>query len=92
MMSKKVYLSVLFSAILFTGAGSTVTHAQENTAGDVARGAVAWTNNCDRCHNMRQPNEFTDNQWRPIISHMRIRAGLTGQEARDILKFLQENN
>ncbi len=92
MMSRKFYISGLFSVMLFTAAGTTVTHAQENTDGDVGRGAVAWSNNCDRCHNMRQPNEFTDNQWRPIISHMRIRAGLTGQEARDILKFLQANN
>ena len=43
-------------------------------------------------HNMRDPNEFRDDIWKPIVTHMRVRAGLTGQEARDILEFLQRSN
>ena len=54
-----------------------------------SRGAQAWANNCARCHNMRDPKELRDDQWRAAIGHMRVRAGLTGQEARDILAFLQ---
>mgnify|MGYP003571089251 CR=1 FL=1 len=60
--------------------------------GDVARGSKAWANNCSRCHNMRDPKEFRDDGWRPIIAHMRLRAGLSGQQARDILTFLQSSN
>lgn len=56
------------------------------------RGAKAWADNCNRCHNMREPKEFRDDHWRPIVYHMRIRAGLSGQETRDILRFLQESN
>ncbi len=57
-----------------------------------ARGAKAWSENCFRCHNAREPKEFRDDQWPVIMQHMRIRAGLTGQETRDILKFLQGSN
>lgn len=57
-----------------------------------ARGAKAWADNCARCHNMRDPKEFRDDLWRPIVAHMRVRAGLTGQEERDILLFLQRSN
>lgn len=60
--------------------------------GNVGQGAKAWAENCNRCHNMREPNEFRDDLWRPIVYHMRVRAGLTGQETRDILKFLQFSN
>ena len=60
--------------------------------GDLSRGAQTWVNNCARCHNARDPKEFRDDQWRPIAFHMRIRAGLTGQQTRDVLKFLQESN
>jgi cytochrome c5 len=60
--------------------------------GDPTRGARQWANNCQRCHNMRDPKEFRDDLWRPIVSHMRVRAGLTGQQARDILAFLQASN
>ncbi len=60
--------------------------------GQFARGAQTWADNCDRCHNMRDPKEFRDDQWRSIVSHMRVRGGLTGQEARDALAFLQGSN
>ncbi|MEW6613680.1 MAG: c-type cytochrome [Pseudomonadota bacterium] len=69
----------------------TAAQPQADTA-SVARGAVAWANSCDRCHNMREPAEFRDDQWRAIMAHMRVRAGLTGQETRDILAFLQASN
>lgn len=57
-----------------------------------AHGARVWAQNCARCHNMRDPKEFRDDLWRPIVAHMRVRAGLTGKEQRDILLFLQRSN
>lgn len=56
------------------------------------RGARAWADNCNRCHNIRDPRELRDDQWRGVMAHMRLRAGLTGQDTRDILMFLQESN
>jgi len=69
-----------------------VNAADDSKAGDMSRGAQQWANNCSRCHNMRDPKEFRDDEWKPIILHMRIRAGLTGQQSRDILSFLQSSN
>jgi cytochrome c5 len=63
-----------------------------NDAGDAIKGAQAWANTCSRCHNMRQPNEFTDDKWDPIINHMRLRSGIPGDMARDIRAFLQSSN
>lgn len=57
-----------------------------------ARGARAWAEQCARCHNMRDPRELRDDQWRAVVTHMRVRAGLTGEQARDILRFLTESN
>jgi len=57
-----------------------------------ARGAQTWANNCARCHNMRNPKELRDDQWRAVVSHMRVRGNLTGGEARDVLVFLQGSN
>ena len=57
--------------------------------GDVIRGAREWATNCVRCHEMRDPTEFSDNLWRPVIQHMRLEGGLTGQQTRDILAFIQ---
>jgi cytochrome c1 len=41
---------------------------------------------------MRDPKELRDDQWRGVIAHMRVRGNLTGQEARDVLAFLQGSN
>jgi len=61
---------------------------EKTKSSSFARGAKAWAENCNRCHEMRTPKEFRTDQWRVIMEHMRIRAGLVGQVARDILAFL----
>jgi len=66
--------------------------AADAKKGDVARGVKAWSENCMRCHNARDPREYSDNLWKPVITHMRIRAGLTGQQARDILEYFRQSN
>lgn len=82
----EVTAAVLLLASAQTAAG------EDNGATDVARGARLWANTCSRCHNMRDPQEFRDDQWRVIVTHMRVQAGLTGGDARLILTFLQNSN
>ena len=84
-------LAVVAAGLLVSLATSNVV-AEQQDASVFARGANSWAQNCARCHNMRDAKEFRDDQWRVIVTHMRVRAGLTGQEARDILRFLQANN
>ena len=60
--------------------------------GDMVRGAKAWSDNCVRCHNLRDSSELRDDQWVTTVFHMRVRGNLTGQETRDILTFLQNSN
>lgn|GEM_PF-627590 len=55
-------------------------------------GAELWGQNCGRCHNYRGPKEFSDYTWETLIPHMRVIANLPGDQARAILKFLQEGN
>lgn len=56
------------------------------------RGARAWADNCVRCHAMRDPKSLNDAQWTAVVAHMRLRAGLDGQVARDITLFLKASN
>lgn len=55
-------------------------------------GALAWSQNCMRCHNLRNPNERSDREWEVIVQHMRVRGNLTAEEHRLILRFLQSAN
>ena len=55
-------------------------------------GAQMWAENCMRCHNYRRPRERTDREWDVIVLHMRVRANLTADEHRQIVRFLKSAN
>lgn len=57
-----------------------------------AKGAQTWADTCARCHNMRDARSLRDDQWRAAVAHMRVRAGLTATEAKNVLAFLQQSN
>jgi len=86
----KLYALIATAALLGI---STLTHAGEwPPSGNASKGAKAWADNCGRCHNIRDGKELRDDQWISTMFHMRMRAGLTGQDTRDILTFLQSSN
>lgn len=51
--------------------------------------AQLWAETCSRCHNLRDPATYNDDQWTVAMHHMRVRAQLTGEEERTILRFLK---
>lgn len=73
-----------------TATATAATAPQDMTV--FARGAKAWADNCARCHAMRDPKDETDRQWKVVMTHMRLRAGLDAQQVRDITLFLQGSN
>lgn len=83
-------LCVMLAGCLFLPGLAAADAVQDGDR--LQRGAKAWMDNCARCHKMREPEEFPDHLWRPIVAHMRVRAGLTGEDARAILEFLQAAN
>ena len=55
-------------------------------------GAELYAINCARCHPERYATEFTSAQWKTIMLHMRVRANLPAAQAKEILKYLQEDS
>jgi hypothetical protein len=55
-------------------------------------GPDLYAMHCNRCHPERYSPERTDAQWQTILLHMRVRANLPADQARAILKFLQEDS
>lgn len=82
---KRMALTMAIAA-LFSAAGPSFLSAQELSGGEV------WTRNCNRCHEYRPIKERTDRGWKIIMQHMRVRANLSGKEARAALEFLQQLN
>jgi hypothetical protein len=55
-------------------------------------GAELYAMHCNRCHPERYATERTAEQWKTILLHMRTRANLPAEQAKAILKFLQEDS
>lgn len=53
-------------------------------------GVELYAIHCNRCHPERYPVEFNQAQWKTLMLHMRVRANLPAEQAREILKYLQE--
>lgn len=85
---------ILSAASLVTLAADT-SQPPQATAQDgaqFARGAAEWQQLCGSCHNLRSPSELTNAEWDVAMGQMRVRAGLTGQQERDITAFLKASN
>ncbi len=54
-------------------------------------GSELYAINCNRCHPERYPTEWTPSQWKTVMLHMRVRANLPAKQAKEILKYLQED-
>ena len=55
-------------------------------------GAQLYAINCNRCHPERYPTEWNSAQWKTLVTHMRVRANLPAAQAKEILKYLQEDS
>lgn len=77
-----------------TNQNSNVNQAESSDTQQaaVARGAQLWASNCVRCHSMRAPQELNDEEWLVVLENMKVKAGFTGQQIRDMLAFLQASN
>jgi len=96
---KKIIILVLACAsfVIVTGTTNNAFANSKNSVStkqkaNFARGAKLWSSRCGSCHNLRDPKDATDREWEMIVKHMRIRAGLSGQDSRDIIEFLKRSN
>lgn len=91
---------IFAASIAFVVAGDTNAPPAQTTAAKPAKkpvkkkltGAELYQINCNRCHAERYPTEFTAAQWKSIVTHMRVRANIPAAQAREILKYLQEDS
>jgi mono/diheme cytochrome c family protein len=54
-------------------------------------GQQLYAINCNRCHSERYPTEWTAAHWRTLLTHMRVRANIPAEQAKEILKYLEQD-
>jgi hypothetical protein len=88
---KKITL-IIFLIIASFGVASMLNSCSVSDKVAAKSGAQLWGENCIRCHNIPSPTKYSDKDWAVIMSHMRITAGLTGDEETKIREYLQSAN
>lgn len=76
--------------IILNSAADESKAADKPKAEKKLTGAELYAVNCNRCHPERYPTEFNSAQWQSIMLHMRVRANLPAQQAKEILKYMKE--
>ena len=79
----------LLNPTVYAGPGTTAPEKPVAKSG--LSGAELYAIHCNRCHPERYATEFTPGQWQTIMIHMRVRANLPADQAREILKYLQQD-
>lgn len=69
---------------------ATVKDAPAKKPAKKRTGAELYAVNCNRCHPERYPTEFNPAQWKTLMVHMRVRANLPAKQAKEILRYLQD--
>jgi hypothetical protein len=101
-----VAIGGLLSALCYAQPGSNPPAAKTNSVDAKANppaknppppkkelsGAELYSMHCNRCHPERYPSERTSAQWKTITLHMQVRANLPPDQAKKILKYLQDNS
>jgi hypothetical protein len=80
----------LLSPTVYAGPGTTAP--EKPVAKNGPSGAELYAIYCNRCHPERYATEFTAGQWQTIMIHMRVRANIPAEQAREILKYLQQDS
>ena len=80
------------AAVPKIAASSPANTNRPYAAPKILSGAELYSMHCNRCHPERYPTERTAAQWKTILLHMRVRANLPAQQARTILRYLQDNS
>ncbi|MCA9002831.1 MAG: hypothetical protein KDB61_12985 [Planctomycetes bacterium] len=81
------------AALILANTGCSTLQAEKAGKGGIPpNGAQLWSQHCVRCHNLRQPDRYTDAKWEVVMMHMRVRANLSADQHAAILHFLQSAN
>ena len=104
---RRVVLGVAVTAAIYAASLLYLPAADPNSADTSAKtekpapkkaekkkfsGADLYAMHCNRCHPERYATERTPAQWKTILLHMRVRANLPAEQARSIMKYLQEDS
>ena len=104
-MNKKWSLLIAFAAIFLascsnydgltpSGGNSLYIPTESDTTtttslADLTAGRALYMNNCNRCHQLHSPDEFSANRWDGILAQMAPRTNMTSDEIALVAKYVK---
>jgi mono/diheme cytochrome c family protein len=91
---QRTRLAIAAASAIFAGAVAVSIAKDAAEAAPTKKkltGQELYAINCTRCHTERYATERTPAQWKTIMLHMRIRAQIPADQAKEIVKYLQED-
>lgn len=58
------------------------------TLAELQQGRTLYINNCQSCHSLYAPDDFTPDSWKSIISVMAPRTGMNASQVALVTKYL----
>ena len=55
---------------------------------ELAEGKDLFVNNCAKCHSLKNPNNYTAEEWRPILLRMQKKAKISDPEREKIYNYV----
>ena len=55
---------------------------------ELAEGKDLFVNNCAKCHSLKNPNNYTAEEWKPILDKMAKRAKISDAEKEKVYKYV----
>jgi mono/diheme cytochrome c family protein len=83
----------MFSELVYADGDGKSSKTKASSSGEEQKltGQQLYATNCNRCHSERYPTEWTAAHWRTLMTHMRVRANLPAEQAKEILKYLEQD-
>jgi mono/diheme cytochrome c family protein len=75
---------------LYTPSSSDVTATA--TLQDLQQGRTLYMDNCNSCHGLYSPDDYTPTQWKSIISNMGPRTGMSSAQITLVTKYVTRGN
>lgn len=74
-------------------APSTQTSSTQSTSTSTAAaaGKETYVAKCQRCHSLKNPANYTTDQWVPILNNMAAKANLSDDEKANVMAYVDAN-
>ncbi len=95
-MKTKLLSALAIAALLASCSSSkktveTTEAKQIKLTPELAEGKTLFENNCGKCHKLFSPDDFTKEEWKPIVSRMQKKAKITDEQRDLVYNYLVMN-